>query len=138
MFQMNQMNKVINSKKDTKKDIREYFVDLYPKRTQVNELFSDYNDSNINSKRGMKSPSIPQSQTEHSKTKKIMTILLIAIFGAVMYSANAYTQSDHIFGTMGFELFDQEFGDPGFIVMGIHTFIFSLIIWIILKATGLM
>lgn len=80
--------------------------------------------------------SSPPSHKDNSKSKKLFVIIAIGLLGCFIYSAYAYTISDHIFGTINVELFDPNHGQPNLIIQIIHTVIFMILIWLVLKIAG--
>ena len=77
-------------------------------------------------------PRQSMSPADKSSTKKFLAIFLITILGAIVYSAFMYTLSDKI--TSGLNLnFFAETGQPGAVIMLIHSLIFLVLIYIILN-----
>ena len=74
-----------------------------------------------------------QAMTDSAKegTKKFLAIFLITILGALLFSTFAYTMSDHVFGKMGMQLFDEN-GSPSTTIIVIHSIIFLMLIYFVL------
>ncbi len=66
--------------------------------------------------------------------KKLLVTLFIAAVGAFLYSAFAYTFTDHITSGLELSLFNTH-GQPSVTVIILHTIIFSVLIYIILTIT---
>jgi len=73
-----------------------------------------------------------KSQPVSAKVKKLLAILLIAAFGAFIYSIIAYTISEDLFGKFGFSLVTKD-GLPKMTLIIIHTVIFICYLYLVFK-----
>lgn len=73
----------------------------------------------------------PPAQSVKSGTKKIILSLVIAILGAFIFSAIAYTFSDNIFGKFGVAFFAED-GQPKLPIILLHTLLFAILIFLAL------
>jgi hypothetical protein len=91
-------------------------------RTPLREVVSPVEEGFFSSPK----KSIPKhtvSAATKDGTKKFLAILLIVFLGAFIYSAFAYTISDHLFGKLGVEFFSDT-GQPGTAIIAIHSLVF--------------
>jgi hypothetical protein len=75
---------------------------------------------------------VRMSQEAKDSSKKFLAVLLITILGAFLYSSFAYTVSDSIARKLGMEFFNDH-GSPGPVIVSIHSVIFMILIYLILK-----
>jgi len=94
---------------DSKTKNLEFFANLYPK---PEELTKD------------EEPKPP------AKGKKFLTVLLITLAAAFIYSGTAYTVSSILSDKFDIEMFDS-IGRPSKTIIAIHSVIFILILYII-------
>jgi len=71
-----------------------------------------------------------QLKTKDSGYKKLFLVLLIALFGALIFSSNAYSITDHIAFGFGMDLFGKD-GEPSVLVTIIHTLLFMITIYLL-------
>jgi hypothetical protein len=63
--------------------------------------------------------------------KKLFLVLLIALFGTLIFSSYAYSITDHLASGLGMDLFGKD-GEPSIIATITHALLFVLIIYLIL------
>lgn len=70
-------------------------------------------------------------QEVKSAYRKIILAIVISCLGSFLFSALSYTFTDSIFSKFGYDFFSDD-GMPKFSIIAIHTFLFFLLIWLIL------
>lgn len=113
------------------KSLKEFFAGSYPKSAMKT------NQGKTPIEQTLVHENIFPSYINDTKSTKIWpALILLSIASAFTYSPTAFTYSDHIFGTMGLELFETQTGQPKFAVIIIHALFFLILAWIILRFTG--
>ncbi len=69
--------------------------------------------------------------TKDSSYKKLFLVLLIALFGTLIFSSYAYSITDHIASGLGMDLFGKD-GEPTILATITHTLVFMVVIYLIL------
>jgi hypothetical protein len=114
----------------------DFFAESYPKhqeRTPITELSINENNTLVNPHNLSFSAEPSIKKKNISSSKKLLTTIIIVIIGLFIYSSMAYTFTDNIFDNFNLELFSPN-GSPGIIIVLIHSIIFLIITYFILKA----
>lgn len=62
---------------------------------------------------------------------RFIIIVVIAVLAALIFSGWMYTVTDKMFSAVGLHLFSSD-GQPGIIIIIIHTVLFAILAWLIL------
>jgi len=92
-------------------------------RTPIQDVVEGYKSSDTPKAANVKASSMT------NKMKKFLAILLIVFIGAFLFSSFSYTISDTIFSKFGLQFF-AEGGNPGMVIIVIHSLIFLALVYL--------
>jgi hypothetical protein len=93
-------------------------------RTPIQDVVEGYKSSSMSQASNVKVSSITNGM------RKFLAILLIVFLGAFLFSSFSYTISDTIFSKFGLQFF-AEGGNPGMVIIVIHSLIFLALVYLI-------